>query len=512
MATRRQFIKGASATLATSGIASALFGQAALASASDNSLSIAVPSDVPSWDPTSRIEPGPVSIYRAVFSQPLDYGPDNALGGGVVESWEWLDDTGMNLKLVLRDDVLFHNGDKMTSADLKFTFQERPQADPGLALGWIWYTIGDIETPDERTAIFRFHMPMVTAPPFLGYLGAYVLPKAYFEEVGLEGFLERPVGSGPYMLESYERDSRIVLKAFPDYFGGKPEIDRVTFSIVKDPTTRTALLQSGQVGLATNLAVRDVTRLDKIDGITGMVTPTVDLYMIHMVNKGPWQQKNLRLAAHHAIDKAAISRAFFAGAVEPLSTPQGPGTPGYRADFSFDFDIEKAKALMAELGYSPENPMQVDFNCTRGVYPSDYDIARALTQMWAKVGIKAELNVMTVAQYHGRSSSGLQAPMLWHWSNATADPQLSAGSFLDPETSFSVWKSDDVGEKLGPLMKETDSDKRMAGFGEFNAWAVSQGYTIPLFQGALSLAYNSALDFQPYANGWLAPAGYTWNG
>jgi len=512
MTSRRQFLKGTGAALLGSGIALPFGLGAAFASGAPDSLSIAVASDVPSWDPISRIEPGPISIYRAVFSQPLDYGADNSLGGGVVDAWEWLDDTGMNLKLTLRDDVLFHNGDKMTSADLKFTFLDRIKADQSLALGWIWFTIADIETPDELTAIFRFHMPMVTAPAFLGYLGAYVIPKNYFEEVGLDGFLEKPVGSGPYMLETYERDSRIVLKAFPDYFRGKPAIETVTFSIVKDPTTRAALMQSGQTDLSTALAVRDVTRLGGMDGITGLVSPTVDLYMLHMVNKGPWQDKNLRLAAHHAIDKAAISRAFFESKVEPLSTPQGPGTPAYQPDFVFPFDAEKATALMAESGFSPENPAKVTFYCTRGVYPSDYDIARAIVQMWGKVGIEADLQVLTVAEYHNRSNNELDGPMLWHWSNATADPQLNSGYFLDPASAFSVWKSDDVGEKITPLLTETDETKRIEGFGAFNIWAVEQGYTIPLMQGAVALAHAGQLAFVPYANGWLAPAEYGWNG
>jgi len=512
MTTRRQFLKGTGAAIAGSSMALPFGLGAAFAAGTPDALSIAVAEDVPSWDPISRIEPGPISIYRAVFSQPLDYTADNTLGAGVVAAWDWLDDTGMNLKLTLRDDVLFHNGDKMTSADLKFTFLERVQADPGLALGWIWYTIADIETPDELTAIFHFNMPMVTAPPFLGYLGAYVLPKTYFEEVGLEGFLAKPVGSGPYMLESYERDSRIVLKAFPDYFGGKAAIETVTFSVVKDPTTRAALIQSGQADLSTALSVRDVTRLDGEPGVTGLVNPTVDLYLLHMVNKGAWQEKNVRLAAHHAIDKEAISRAFFAGKVAPLSTPQGPGTPAYQPDFTFAYDAEAATSLMAELGFGPENPAKVTFYCTRGVYPSDYDIARAIVQMWAKVGIEADLKVLTVAEYHSRSNSDLDGPMLWHWSNATADPQLTSGSFLDPNGAFSVWKSDDVGEKIAPLLVETNDEKRIAGFGEFNIWAVEQGYTIPLFQGAVALAHNSGLNFVPYANGWLAPAEYSWNG
>ena len=512
MTTRRQFLTGTSATIAGAGIFLPFGLSQAFAAGATDALSIAVASDVPSWDPIARIEPGPISIYRAVFSQPLDYTADNTLAGGVVESWEWLDDSGMNLKLTLRDDVLFHNGDRMTSADIRFTFLERVQADPSLALGWIWFTIGDIETPDERTAIFRFKMPMVTAPAFLGYLGAYVLPKAYFEEVGAEGFLEKPVGSGPYMLKEYERDSRIVLQAFPEYFRGKPAIETVTFSIVKDPTTRAALIQSKQSDLSTALSVRDVARLGALDGITGQVNPTVDLYMLHMVNSGPWQEKKLRLAAHHAIDKAAISRAFFQSKVQPLSTPQGPGTPAYQPDFSFAFDAGKAEALMAELGYSKDNPAKVIFHCTRGVYPSDYDIARAIVQMWAKVGIEADLRVLTVAEYHNRSNKALEGPMLWHWSNGTGDPQLTSGYFLDPSSAFSVWKSEDVGEKIAPLLIETDEAKRIEGFGAFNVWAVERGYTVPLLQGAVALAHDSALAFTPYLNGWLSPAEYSWNG
>lgn len=473
-----------------------------------NTLALAFPFDVENWDPTSRIVPHATSLFKCVFDQPLEFVADNSLQPGVVKRYEWLDKAGLQLALDFRDDVFFHNGDKMTSEDFKFTFLERPRADKSVQLGYIWGGIDRIDTPSPTRAVVHFKAPMVTAPQYLGFAGSFILPKAYIQKVGYEAFLAKPVGTGPYKLVNYQRDSRIVLEPFDRYWGAKAPQGQVTIQIIKDPTARVSAVQSGQVALSYNLPVREVARLGKLPTHSARLTPTVDTYLIHMLNSGATQDKNVRLAMHHAIDKAALSKALFQGVSQPLHTASPPGTPGFDSSFTFAYDPEKAKQALAKSGYGPDKPVKFKFFATNGVHPLDFDMARAIVQMWKKVGIDAQLEAIDMGKYFQLAASGkLEGPVLWFWTNSSGDPELYAGSYLNADTAFSVWRSQDVMDKLKPLLSELDYAKRIADYQSFNRWAVEEGYSLPLLQGVSTVAHLKTLtSYKPYQNGWILPA------
>ncbi|MBE7375697.1 ABC transporter substrate-binding protein [Pseudomonas lopnurensis] len=470
-------------------------------------VSLAFPFDVVSWDPTARIIPQATSLYKCVFDQPLQYDERNQLAGGVVSAYQWTDDSGLELALDFRDDVYFHNGDKLTSEDFKYTFEERLKADQSLQLGFIWSGIERIETPSPTRAVIHFSKPFVTAPQYLGFAGSFILPKRYIEQVGMEAFLAKPIGSGPYKLVEYQRNNRVVLEAFDRYWGGIPTLREVSIQIIPNPTSRVSALQSGQVAFSYALPIRDALRLGDMPNLTSALTVTVDTYLIHMLDKAPLDDINVRLAMHHAIDKEVLSRALLDGDPQPLSMPSPPGTPAHDEHFSMAFDAQKARDYLARSGYSLSNPVRFKFFATNGVHPVDNQMARAIVQMWSKVGIQAELETIDMGKYFQSVAAGtLEGPALWLWNNSTADPELYSGSYLNADTVFSVWRSEDVMERLRPLLVERDYANRIAGYQAFERWAVEQGYSLPLLQGVSSVAHTTALRYQPFQNGWMLPS------
>lgn len=513
MTTRRNFIRMLGSSLAgacTPGMATlggvAALGASGSALAAAAPLTIAFPTDVPSWDPLVRVAPNPISIYRSVFDAALDIDEKGVLRPGVVSAWRWKDATGTVLELDFRDDVLFHNGDKLTSDDFKFTLFDRLQADKSLQMGGIWWALDGIEAPSPTRALMHFKAPMISAPAYLGYMGSYLMPRKYFEKVGATGFISKPVGSGPYRLVDYERESRITLAAFDKHWRGAPKIADVVFQVVKDPTARVAAVQGSQADVSGMLPLREAMRLGH-DGAHGSaITPTIDSYIVHMVNTGPTKDRNVRLAMHHAIDKQALVRAFFNNVPAPMSTPAAPGTPAFDPDFKFAYDPGESQKLLAASGYSASKRVSVKFLVTNGVYPSDYDIARAIVQMWKKVGIDAELSPIEPAQFFAQAVAGtLPGPMLWMWQNGSGDPELSAGSYLNPKTGFSVWRSADVSPRLDPLLVELDEHKRISGYKAFHRWAVGEGYSVPLMQGIATASYRNGVRYAPFLSGWMLP-------
>ena len=183
--------------------------------------------------------------------------------------------------------------------------------------------------------------------------------------------------------------------------------------------------------------------------------------------------------------RQALSKAFYGGAAVPLSVVATPGTPGYLADFKFEYSPEKAKAsIWRSPASAPDKPAKIGFAATNGQFPSDYDIARAIAQMWKKVGIEAELEIIEYAKYF-ELNRGAKLPeaTLYSWDNATGDPEIFAGYLLNPKMPFSAWKGMEVGEKVLELFNDRrlrEAHRRLPR--RSTSIAVEAGATIPLLQ------------------------------
>ncbi|MCW5772151.1 MAG: hypothetical protein KIT16_10985 [Rhodospirillaceae bacterium] len=471
-----------------------------------DTLVIATPADALTWDPIARLHSAGMPIYRSVFDSPLKQSPDLKLGPNLVTAWKWLDDKGKTLELTFRSDVVFHNGDPFTAEDFRFTFFDRLRADSTLALAAIFRNaFEDIEVASPTKAIVKFQRVIPTVLDWWGSMNNLVVPKKYFTAVGKDGFAAKPIGSGPYKLVEHTRGSRIVLEANDRYWNGKAKFRRVVFEVVRDPSARVASIQSRNVDIA-EVPIREAVRLGKVKGLVGQVELTSSILMIHMRNDGVFKDQNVRLAAHHAVDKAAIARVFYAGKALPIDVPGNRSMPGYPTDFKFPYDPKLASALLAKSGYKAGNPAKLKMYSTNGAFPNDWDIARAIVGMWRKVGIEAELEPVELSKYYELNYAGkLPEATLWHWANPTNDPELFIGYMLNPKTRFSVWKTDDMGEKLAPLLSEPNYEKRIAGYAALNRYVIEKGYTVPIVQVAGAMVHREGLDVTWYQNGWYEP-------
>ncbi len=399
----------------------------------------------------------------------------------------------------------------MTADDFKYTFFDRIKSTPGLDIANSWRKVKDIEVLSPAKAVMHFSSPAPTAPVWLAFLGSYLVPKNYIEQVGATGFAQKPIGTGPYRLVEWEVNGRIVLERNDKYWGPKPAIRRVTVQIIKDPSARVAAMQSGQVDLAINLPVREAVRLQGESKLAAELDPITRIILLQVRDDIGFQDANVRLAAHHAIDKAALSRAFYNNAAVPLSQLATPGTPGYMADFAIKYDPELAKQLLARSGFGPDKPAKIGFATTNGQFPSDYDVARAIAQMWKRVGIEAELQVIEYPKYF-ELNRGHKLPeaTLYSFDNATGDPEIFVGYMLNPKLPFSPWQDMTIGQKVIDLFNVADTAQRFSGWQAIDREAMETGAKIPLLQSVQTLARRKNLTVTKYANGWVLPQTMRW--
>lgn len=503
---RRIFAAGAAGLAAA-----ALAAGPAVAQAKD-SLVIAWPQDVPNWDPNSRTSPAIQSLYMMVYDQPMTQTPDLKIVPNIITAYQWSADY-LALTLTFRNDVTFHNGDKLTAEDFRYTFFERIQKKHAIDIARIWRpeVIKDIEVKSPTEAVIHFHKPMPTAIPWLTFLASFIVPKAYMEKVGVEEFYKKPIGSGPYKIADYQPGSRIVLQAHDKYWGGAPKIKNITIEVVKEPAARVAAVQAGRVDMAVEVPVREAERLATVKGLKSEIQPITSIILLQLRADGLFADPNVRLAAHHAVDKDALSKAFFAGKAVPLYVFATPGTPGHVADFKIPYDEAKARQLLENAGYGAQKPLKVKMASTNGAFPGDYEIARAVTAMWKKIGIEAEIEVIEQAKYFELNRANkLPEATVYSWGNATGDPEMFAGYLLNPNLPFSAFKEPDIGARVTKLFTTANYDERIKGYRDLVVYTGQKGGPIPLLQTVGTVVFKEDLNYVKYDNFWIQPHKMSW--
>lgn len=487
------------------------FGGVSHAQQNPTEVKIAFPVDVPSWDPTAFTAPPAQSIFKAVFDSPMFVDDNLEAVPRLIKSYRWLDDSGKELELEFRDDVYFHDGSKMTAEDFKFTFDRAIQTKT-LSLNGMMATLESVEVTEPYKAVARFSKASPTVLKYLGFLAAYILPKDYFEKVGEDGFQKQPIGAGPYKLVDYQRGSRITLEAFDKYWQGEPDIKRVIFEIVPDSSARVAAVESGRVDVSVQIPVREVSRLEKNPKLEAKVYPYSEIYILQIPSYvDTFQNVHLRRAMQLAIDKNGLSRAFYGNVAKPISLLATKGSPGDVASFETPFDREKAIEELAAAGYSKKNPLKLRLFSSNNTFPSDYDMARAIAQMWSQIGIETTVEEITVAKYLELShSSKLNGVMLYSWANATGDPDIFIGRILDPRLRFSTWKQPELGEELDRLNAQMDEEKRLEGYRQLNIKAAENAWSLPVLQSVSTIAYDKDLNVPTYQTGYILPQEYSW--
>ena len=342
---------------------------------------------------------------------------------------------------------------------------------------------------------------------WMAFLTGYVLPKAYFEKVGPQGFEAKPIGSGPYMIDAYEGNAYLRLKAHPKYWGGKPPFDTVVFKFVPDATTRVAEIESGASDLTLEVPYEEYDRLKGKAGLKGVCKPTCDLGLLFITNGGVMDDKNVRLAMCHAVDKQSIIKRLLRGYGTVIDTLEGPEYAAFDPTIKVPFDPALATKLLAASGYSKDKPVKFTIQTTRSFKPKDYEMIQAIVGMWRNVGIDANIEVYEVAKHFElRMTHKLAPAAFYNWGNYIGDPTTSTGFAMWSKSPHSAWHSDDLDAKITPLWAEKDEARRIQGWKDADRYIAEQGYVLPLLQYAQPILYKSDLKVTHNTSGALLPA------
>jgi peptide/nickel transport system substrate-binding protein len=216
--------------------------------------------------------------------------------------------------------------------------------------------------------------------------------------------------------------------------------------------------------------------------------------------------KNVRLAMCHAVDKQAIIKRLLRGYGVAIDTLEAPEYAAFDPTIKVSHDPALAAKLLAASGYSKEKPVKFTIQTTRGFKPKDYEMIQAIVGMWRNVGIDANIEIYEIAKHFElRMSHKLAPAAFYNWGNAIGDPTTSTGFAMFSKSPHSAWHSDDLDAKIGPLWGEKDETKRIQGWKDVDRYIAEQGYILPLLQYAQPILYKSDLKVTPNVSGALQP-------
>jgi peptide/nickel transport system substrate-binding protein len=485
----------------------AAIGLPRIASAQGNELTIAYNVNLPSWDPTtgpSAVNPTIQGLYQSVFDQFIPQKPDLSFTPGLLTEWGWNDDR-TKVMMTVREGVTWHNGSPFTAEDVVWSLERAGKAETGNPIQFVWSKIGNFQIDGNKiTADVLSFEP--TLFKWMSFLTGYVLPKAYHEKVGPEGFEAAPIGTGPYMVENFERNAFVRLKAYPNYWGDKPAFENVTIKFVTDAASRVAEIESGNSDVTLEIPYEEYDRLIAQEGLSGVVTPISDIAMIFLNDVGVMLDKNVRQAAAMSIDKQLLVDRLLRGYGIPLHTLEAPEYAAYDP-IKVEYSPEKATELLAASGFSPESPVRFKIQTTRGFKPKDYEMIQAIVGMWRRVGIEAEIEVYEIAKHFElRAADQLAPAAFYNWGNAIGDPTTSTGFAMYGPSPHSVWDGQDVIDMINPLWGEPDEKKRIAGWKAVSKLAAEEAYVIPLIQYVQPIVHVDSVRVVPHISGALLPA------
>jgi len=469
----------------------------ALAGPEDNSLVIGLGEELPGFDGYTSTSRDGVLMTRHLFDTLIWRNPETfAYEPLLATEWRRVDDRTWEFDL--REGVTFHDGSQFSAEDVAATLNHWADPEAGArsqsSVSWI----ESVEAVDDMTVRVTSKKAFPAALEFIaGSLPIY--PSDYFSEVGPEEFNRKPVGTGPYMLESASGGTT-TLTAFKDYFGGpkKPSIETLTIRTIPDAATRIAELIGGGIEWTWNVPSDQIEQLGSLPHVTAELGSTMRIAFIGLDAAGrsgegnPLTNQTVRKAINHAIDKDAIVANLVGGDGEKIDVPCYPMQFGCEVDaaVTYEYDPQKARDLLAEAGYA--DGFSVDMTSYR-----DRARAEAVQAYLAEVGIEANLEMLQARASFSGWREG-QTP-LWYgdWGSfSIADASASLGNFFDG-SSNDGFRDEEVMALVAEAATTVDEEVRKANYAKAIEMITEKAYIVPMHTVTMGYAYDAELDFTP---------------
>lgn len=321
------------------------------------------------------------------------------ISGDLASSWT-IADGGKSYTFVLRDGVKWHDGTPFTSKDVKFSLNLANNPDTGSLFAAKFNNIKSIQTPNARTVILTLSKP--NAALLDGLTGFMILPEHLLSKIAPKDlrtsawWRTNPVGTGPFMWSRYVPDQYVELKANPNYFKGRPKLDRLINRYFKEPAAAVLALKSGDIQF-TYLSLDD-TKSVQGSGVNVISGPSQVVNFIGFNGTDPrFSDVRVRQAVEYAIDKATIIKQLYGGGADLASCVMTNTKYQPKGLNAYAYDAAKAKALLTAAKWNSGDTVELM------TYYGDQlskDVLVTIQQMLAQVGMKVTPRFVDTPTYN----------------------------------------------------------------------------------------------------------------
>lgn len=471
-------------------------GGVSAAVAAKETLIIDLVSEPTTLDPHKQWNPSSFYVYRNIFDNMVTRTAAGEIVPQVAVSWEYQSPTVVDFKI--RSDIKFHDGSALTVDDVVFSVMriidpafKSPQAGQ-------FNTITKAEAVDNETVRLTTKVPYPVLMAQLVKLS--IVPKAYVTSAGDEAFNKKPIGSGPYEFVEWKKGIKVVLKANTAYWRGKPPFPMVEFHAVPEKSTRVANLRTGKSDLVVSLDADIAAQLKGDSKVKVLSVPTerVAYFRINTL-AGPTADVRVRKAIAYAIDRDLLVNGLKGGYSQKVNVMVGDTSFGYDDSFkSYDYDPEKAKALLKEAGLGDT---EVEILTAPAVF--DQRVVEAIQQMLRNVGINAKISGMDMATFLKRMQSSAEdkdPTSFGRWSCACQDADGILYAMLNSKSIWSNINSQDLDEALEKGRSTLDPAERMQYYRQAHQIIQDMVPLVPLYQVGIIYGGAQQLQWQPTPN------------
>ncbi|WP_216831596.1 ABC transporter substrate-binding protein [Alkalihalobacterium elongatum] len=483
------------------------------APAGDQVLIFARGGDSVSLDYASITDGESSRVTKQIYETLLEFDADSfEVGPGLATEWS-VENDGLLYTFKLREGVKFHDGTDFNAEAVKLNFErwadkshEYNFADEGYTYsvygtqfggfkGDEGHVIEEINVLGDHEIEFVLNKPLGSFIQNMGMSYFAITSPAAFEEHG-STINENPVGTGPFKFVSWTRDDSIVLEKNEDYWmEGYPKLDRVIFRVIPDNSARLTALRAGEVDIMDGLNPDDVVTIEGDSELQVFERATNNIgYLGFHVEKEPFNNKLVRQAVNHAINKEDLIFALYGGMAQPAKNAVPPGYLGYNDEIQeYEFNLDRAKELLAEAGY----PDGFEFDLwtmpvARPYMPDPQRAAEAIQAELAKINVKANIVTHEWATYLEKTEAGEQDMFMLGWSGVNGDPDYFLSNLLSshaiPGGNRTFYANEEVTALLDQAKTTYDEDVRADLYMKAQALIHEDAPMVPLVHSVPTLA------------------------
>ena len=470
----------------------------------------------------SRLDPVSTNWYdpafHALYDSLLIDAPDGTLQPNLAESWEVSDD-GTKVTFKLKEGGLFHSGRPLTAQAVKEVYEAIQNPDNGSPLATLFTPVKTIDAPDDRTVVLEMEHPYYEVLNVVK-TGYWAIANIETRTSAGEAYGQSVVdGTGPFTLEEWVPGSHTSVKRWDDYPGsivpyftnkGKAYLDGIRWETILEGAQRAVKIENGEIDTLRNPLLQDVARLQQNPDLTVSSFSEPSGYIMSTNFERTdldFQELSMRQAISHAIDRQAIVTALLSNLGSPL---YGPITP---ADVFYDsaveqynqFDLEKAKAMVAELGWTPgddgiltKNGVRHAFSLVVQAESFNRDLASVLQASLAELGMEVTVEALDRGSYFGKIAEGVDSCLFYYlWPVPIDVVILFVGSGTIPAPNWSRAKIQSVDDAIEAWKHAANAEDLKAAGSQFQMTVAENLPTIPL------VVRNSVWVSRPNVHGWL---------